>query len=550
MAVVSKKSQGEVPPPESEPELDTPSGLPVKAIYRPEDGVGAGDYDEHVGDPGSFPFTRGIDPELYRRSPWIMGMYSGYATPAETNRRFKQLLERGQTGFSVALDLPTQIGLDSDDPLAAGEVGKVGVPINSLRDMETLLDGIPLEKVRQIRTSANSIGPVMTAMFIAAAEKHGLQPTQFRVMLQNDSLKEYVARGTYIFPPRQGLRFSSDVVEYCARNIPNWEPIEFCGYHLRDSGCNAIQEVAIALANGIAYIDEVLRRGVAIDDFAPSLVVFLSSDVNILEEVAKFRATRRIWARMMRDRFGATRLESTRLSIFCYTLGGALTAQEPLNNVIRVAYEALAAALGGVQTLATSSYDEALNLPSEEASTLALRTQQILAYETGVTSTVDPLGGSYFLESLTDELEARILKEIDSVQSAGGAVAAIENGHYAALIADSAYRLQMGIETGERVKVGVNKFSSSEPVAPRGDRSLKANLDLEAEQVRGLQELRRTRDTTAWSRSLLGVQAAARSDSNLVPSILEAVRSYATLGEICGVLREIWGEHRQGRGPI
>jgi methylmalonyl-CoA mutase N-terminal domain/subunit len=408
-----------------------------------------------------------------------------------------------------------------------------------------------LEKIRQIRTSANSIGPIVAAMFIAATEKNRRLPTDFRVMLQNDSLKEYVARGTYIFPAQHGLRFSADVIEYCARHIPNWEPIEFCGYHVRDSGCNAVQEVAIALANGIAYINEVLRRGVEIDAFAPSLVVFLSSDVNILEEVAKFRATRRIWARMMRDSFKASLPQSSRLGIFCYTLGGALTAQQPLNNLVRVAYEALAAALGGVQTLATSSYDEALRLPSDEAATLALRTQQILAYETGVTATADPLGGSYFLETLTDELESRILAEMDRIQEIGGAVAAIDRGYYQSLIEESSYRLQMEIENGTRVKVGVNRFTDGEklPQRRRG-RSLRQNPAVQEEELKALADLRRTRDRTAWSQALVGVTAAARAEANMLPPILEAVRSYATIGEICGTLREVWGEYRQERSVV
>lgn len=522
----------------------TPSGIPVQAVYTPADlDIRGFDYLADLGLPGEPPFTRGIDSQMYRRQLWIMGQYSGFGTAEETNRRFRYLLEQGQTGFSIALDLPTQLGLDSDSPLAAGEVGKVGVPIDSLRDMEILLDGIPLERVRQIRTSANAIGPIMLSLFLAVAEKKGVEPGRFRVMLQNDSLKEYFARGTYIFPPAKALKFSADVIEYCARHLPNWEPIEFCGYHIRDSGGDAVQEVAFALANGLAYLDEVLRRGLSIDQVAPSVVAFLSAHIDIFEEVAKFRAARRCWARLMRERYGSTNPNSMRLKIFCYTLGSDLTAQQPLNNIVRVAYQALAAALGGVQTLATSSYDEALGLPSEEAVTVALRTQQILAYETGVARTVDPLGGSYYVETLTHELEQRIMAEIDRVEKLGGAVAAIELGYYQRAVSEGAYRIQRAIESGERVLVGVNRFTEQRDA--ESFRPFRVNPDSEREQIARLQRHRAERDPARVRRALDRVQQDAQHDRNLVPAILEAVRCYATIGEICGALRAVWGDFRQ-----
>ena len=470
-----------------------------------------------------------------------MGQYSGFASPEATNRRFRELIARGQTGFSIALDLPTQMGLDSDHPLAAGEVGKVGVPLNSLRDMEVLLDGIELEDVRQIRTSANAIGPIVTAMFVAAARKHGVDPRSFRVMLQNDSLKEYTARGTYIFPPEAGLRFSADVLEYCAAHIPNWEPIEFCGYHIRDSGATAAQEVAIAYANGLAYLEEVARRGVDLANVTHSMVVFLAADLEILEEVAKFRAARRVWGRLMQERFGLEDPENQRISIFCYTLGGSLSAREPRNNLIRVAYEALAAALGGVQTLATSSYDEALGLPSDEAVNLSLRTQQILAFETGVTSTTDPLGGSWMIESLTDDLEAEIRSEIAAIEDVGGAVAAIDNGYVSNLLTEAAHRVQLQIDNGERVVVGQNAFRSDaeDPTF----RTFRVPEDAEATAIERLKQLRNERSDSEATRALLEVERVAKTGTNTVPAVLEAVEAYATIGEICDALRSVWGTH-------
>ena len=392
--------------PEREAHFNTISGQPLERLYTAEDLAGAGfDPAGDLGYPGSYPFTRGVSPTMYRHNFWVMGMYSGFGSAEEANRRYRTLLERGQTGFSIALDLPTQCGYDADDPMSSGEVGKVGVHIGSLADMERLFEGIPLEKVRQIRTTANAIGPIVAAMYVAAFEKQGVDPRNARMFIQNDVLKEYIARGTYIFPPEAGVRFSTDIIEYCAKNqLNDWTPLAMSGYHIRDSGSTAAQELAFTFANGMAYLDEALRRGITIDSFAGQIWTFLSAGVDFLEEVAKFRAARRMWARLMRERYGAEDPETMKLKIFAYTLGGNLVAQQPLNNVARVAIETLAAVLGGVQTIATSSYDEAFSIPTEAAATVALRTQQIVAHEAGVTGTVDALGGSYAIECLTDPL--------------------------------------------------------------------------------------------------------------------------------------------------
>ncbi|HEY8473730.1 MAG TPA: methylmalonyl-CoA mutase family protein [Natronosporangium sp.] len=528
----------------AEQQPQTLSRIEVRPLYTPEDAPASVDPEVHrrlVGRPGEPPFTRGVRPNLYRDGPWVMGMYSGQASPQETNRRIRQLLAGGQRGFSVALDLPTQNGLDSDHPLAAGEVGRVGVPIDSLADMVDLLDGIPLPEVSQIRTTANAIGPIAVAMFIAAAERHGYAPTDLRLMLQNDVLKEYVARGTFVFPPRPALRFAVDVIEYCCRELPHWEPIEFCGYHIRDSGADAVQELAIAIANGLEYIRGAVDRGLHVDDFGGSLYMFLSAHQDLFEEVAKFRAARRLWSELMVERFGAAKDETRRLNLFVYTLGSPLTAQQPLNNVVRVAYQALAAVLGGVQTLATSSYDEALGLPSDEAAEIALRTQQILAYETGVTRTTDPLGGSYFVEHLTDELAARVTAYLGRIEERGGALAALESGWLASELEAEAYRQQLAIDQGERTVVGVNRFVTDSP--QREVKPAQADPELEATQLARLKEVRRQRHTRECLAALRGVEQAARSGANTIPAILAAVRTYATVGEICDALAEVWGRH-------
>ncbi|MDO9409013.1 methylmalonyl-CoA mutase [Patulibacter sp.] len=518
----------------------TLSDLEIASLYtRADRDLATPDAD--VGLPGEFPFTRGTTAAGYRDHLWVMGQYSGYGSPKETNARIKRLIAEGQKGFSIALDLPTQLGLDSDDPRAEGEVGKVGVPIDALQDMVELLDGIPLEHVRQIRTTANAIAPIALALFVAAAEVHGYRPDQFKVMFQNDVLKEYVARGTYIFPPEKGRRFSVDVIEYCAEHIPTWEPIEFCGYHLRDSGANAIQEIAIASANGIAYIDDALARGLDIDEFGESLYMFLSAHLDLFEEVAKFRAARRFWARLLKSRYGAHD-DACRLNIFVYTLGSPQTAQEPLNNIVRIAYQAMAAVLGGVQTIATSAYDEAVQLPSDEAARISLRTQQILAYETGVPRSVDPLGGSYLVEDLTDRLEVAVQAEFDRIQDLGGAVAALESGWIAAQLEDEAYAVQRAIEDGDRVVVGVNRFAQTED-APLRHR-MRTDPSLERTQVERLRTLRAERDAGAVDAALGRVGTAAAGTANTVPSILEAVRAHATVGEICTALKAEWGVHR------
>ncbi|MDR2006022.1 MAG: methylmalonyl-CoA mutase family protein, partial [Acidaminococcales bacterium] len=423
----------------------TISGTPVKALYTPED-LACFDYNVKLGKAGAYPFTRGISPEMYRQNLWVMGQYSGFSTPEEANRRYRYLIEQGQTGFSIALDLPTQMGYDSDHYMAEGEVGKVGVSINSLEDVEALFAGIDLRKVRQIRTTANANSLILMAMFIVFAEKNKVDPKDIRFLLQNDILKEYFCRGTFIFPPRAGVKLAVDVIEYCAKNLPGWTPLAVCGYHIRDGGATAAQEIAFAMADAICYLDAAARRGLAIDSFAPSLYFFLASHVDLLEEVAKFRAARRVWARILKERYRSWNENSQKMSIFIMTMGGALTAEQPLNNIARVTIETLAAVLGGVQTIATSSYDEALSIPTEESVTVALRTQQIIAYEAGVTQTADPLGGSYYVECLTDSIEEEVFKYIEKIDKMGDAITAIETGFYQRELADAAYRYQKSVD--------------------------------------------------------------------------------------------------------
>jgi methylmalonyl-CoA mutase N-terminal domain/subunit len=523
-----------------EPGDETLSRLDVAPVYTHLDTAGI-DPERDIGLPGEFPFTRGATPGMYRERLWVMGQYSGFGSPRDTNKRIRQLLAQGQLGFSVALDMPTQLGLDSDDPRSEGEVGRVGVPIDSLQDMVELLDGIPLDEIRQIRTTANAIGPLAVALFVAAAETHGYRGDDFKVMLQNDVLKEYVARGTFIFPPDHGLRFSVDVIEHCATHLRNWEPIEFCGYHIRDSGSDAVQEVAIAVANGIEYIDAALARGLEIDEFAESLFMFLSAHLDLFEEVAKFRAARRLWARMLRSRYGASE-EACRLNLFCYTLGSPQTAQEPLNNIVRIAYQAMAAILGGVQTLATSAYDEAAQLPSDEAVRISLRTQQILAYETGVARSADPLAGSYLVENLTDRLEARILAKLAEIEEQGGALEALKKGWIARELEDEAYRQQKAIESGERTVVAVNRFQQEDD---GGDLRHKHRIDpsLERDAVERLRVLRERRDSARVDAALGRLRAAAEAETNSVEPILEAVRAEATVGEIFATLKSVWGTY-------
>lgn len=527
--------------PERQAEFTTNSGIPLKRVYTHRDLDEQG-FDElsDLGLPGAYPFTRGISPTMYRSKFWVMGMYSGYGSAEEANQRYRTLLEQGQTGFSIALDLPTQIGYDADHPMAAGEVGKVGVHLGSLEDVERLFEGIALEKVRQIRTTANAIGPVILALFVAAFEKRGLSPNDVRIFIQNDSLKEFISRGTYIYPPGPSVKLSADVIEYCARHLTNWVPLAMSGYHIRDSGSTAVQELAFTFANAIAYIEDALRRGLNIDDFAPQLFTFLAGSIDFLEEVAKYRAARRVWARLMRERFGAKDPESMKLRIFAYTLGGNLTAQQPLNNIARVAIETLAAVLGGVQTIATSSFDEAYSIPTEEAATVALRTQQIVAHEAGVTGTADPLAGSYVIETLTSEIERGVMDYLDKIEAQGGAIACIEQGVFQRELADAAYRLQMAIERKERVIVGVNAYQSDDvqqiPV-------FKVDPSVERRQIERVQALRARRDNQRVHETLAALEEAARAGENVIPAMIEAAKAYATVGEICDALRNVYGTY-------
>lgn len=506
------------------------SRLPLAASYGEAGGPAA----------GTFPYTRGISPRMYLDEAWVMGMYSGYASPKETNARFRSLLEAGQTGLSIALDLPTQIGIDSDDPMAAGEVGKVGVPINSVEDILALLDGLPLQQVRQMRSTANAIGPIFAAFVIVALEELGIQPTTFRLFLQNDPLKEFSSRGTWIFPPAASTRFAVDAVEYFARHFPSWQPIQFCGYHVRDVGGTAVQEVAVATANGIAYLDEAQRRGVSIASIADSLFLFLASSVDIFEEAAKFRAARSLWARLLHERYGVPK-EQAAIKIFSYTLGGALTAREPQNNIVRVAYEALAAVLGGVQTLATSSWDEAHSLPSEEAAHLALRTQQILANESGVTKVVDPLGGSHYVEALTRRLENEIVRHTIGLLEQGGAIAIIESGSLTRELTDSAFREHQEVARGERKVVGVNFKPSNQPIPATPPFVVPPATAEEA--IRTLDEVRRRRDAVRWQAALAALRADAEAGRNTMPALIEAARARASIGEITAALASVFGRN-------
>ena len=514
---------------------------PLKRVYTAAD-VAARNVEDRIGMPGEFPFTRGIHPEMYRQKPWIMGMYSGAGSAEETNQRFHYLLSQGQTGFSIALDLPTQMGYDPDDPMSKGEVGKVGVSLASLEDLEHLFDGIPFEKVRQIRTTANAIGPLFAAMVIAMARRQGIDPRTINLFIQNDILKEYIARGTYIYPPAPSVKHSVDVIEYCARNgLRNWTPMSVSGYHIRDSGATPAQELAFCLANTIAYFQEAERRGVKVDDFAHNVWMFLAGDINFLEEVAKFRCARRVWSNLMRKRFGATSSETLALKIFCYTLGGHLTAQQPLNNIARVAIMTLAAVLGGVQTIATSSYDEAFSTPTPEAATIALRTQQIVAHESGVTGTVDALGGSWALEALTNELEERVLAILEAVEQKGGAAACIESGYFQQALSKAAYQYQCEVDSGERVLVGLNAYQASEEAKIP---LYRPNPDGERRQVAAVQELRSRRDNAAVQAALARLEQAARRGENTMESLIACADAYATTGEICGTLRGVWGRYR------
>ena len=525
--------------PERESEFRTESGLVQDALYCPQDVESSGfDYHNSLGYPGEYPYTRGVQPNMYRGRIWTMRQYSGYATAEESNRRFHYLLEQGQTGLSIAFDLPTQIGYDSDHPLAEGEVGKVGVAISSLRDMEVLLDGIPLDEVSTSMT-INATASVLLCLYIAVARKQGVPEDRLNGTIQNDILKEYIARGTYIYPPRPSMRLIVDVFKYCAEKLPRWNTISISGYHMREAGATAAQELAFTFADAIAYVQAAVDAGLDVDDFADRLSFFFVSQNDLFEEVAKFRAARRMWAKIVRERFGARNPRSWMLRFHTQTAGVSLTAQQPDNNLIRTTIQALAAVLGGTQSLHVNSRDEALALPSEESVQLSLRTQQILANENGVADVVDPLGGSYYVESLTDHLEQEASRYIDKIEDMGGAIAALERGYQVREIHEVAYRHQQDLEAGKQVIVGVNRHVSE---APPISGLLKLDPELTHHQIERLRRLRRERDDTAARSSLARLEEVARSDENTVPAILECVESYCTLGEICGVFRGVFGE--------
>ncbi len=518
--------------------IQSTSGMEIDLLYTPAEIPGF-DYLRDLGFAGEYPYTRGIQPTMYRGRVWSMRQYSGFATAEESNRRFKYLLEQGQTGLSIAFDLPTQIGYDSDHPLAQGEVGKVGVAVDSLADMEVLLDGIPLDKVSTSMT-INATAAILLAMYIAVAEKQGVKPAALRGTIQNDVLKEYVARGTYIYPPQPSMRLITNIFEYCAREVPQWNSISVGAYHLREAGSTAVQEVAFAFAIAIAYLEAGVKAGLDIDDFAPRVSWIFNTHINFLEEVAKFRAARRLWAKIMKERFKAKDPRSWMLRFHTQTGGCTLTAQQPLNNLIRTTFQAMAAVLGGCQSLAVCSYDEALALPTEESVRLSLRTQQILAYESGIADTVDPLGGSYYLEALTNEIERQATEYIEKIDQLGGAVAAIEKGYIQQEIQESSYRYQKEIESGKRILVGVNKFQIPEP--PLKD-LLKVDPRVREVQIKRLAELRASRDNELAKRTLGELEKTARGDGNLMLPILGCVRAYCTLGEMCEVLRKVFGEY-------
>lgn len=524
--------------PERRARFETSSGIPIERLALPQDPDP--DYEEKLGFPGQYPFTRGVQPTMYRGRFWTMRQYAGFGTAAESNERFKFLLKQGQTGLSVAFDLPTQIGYDADDPMAEGEVGKVGVSIPSLEDMAILLEGIPLDEV-SISMTINAPAAVLLAMVIAVGKRQGVPARKLRGTIQNDILKEYIARGTYIFPPRPSMRLITDVFAYCGREAPRWNSISVSGYHIREAGSTAVQEIAFTLADGITYVQAAIDAGLDVDRFARQISFFFNAHNNFLEEIAKFRAARRLWAKIMRDRFGAKDPRSWRLRFHTQTAGSALTAQQPENNVVRVALQALAAVLGGTQSLHTNGRDEALALPTAESAQIALRTQQIIAYESGVADTIDPLAGSYYIEYLTDELERRASQYIEAIDERGGMLAAIESGYVQYEIQEAAYRYQRQLENEEQIVVGVNRFVNEEEP---GIEMMKLDPAIEAAQREHLARLRRRRNNTRVAELRGQLAAAARSDENLMPLFIECVENNVTLGEICHTLRDVWGEYQ------
>ena len=521
--------------PERKEIFETSSKIPIKRLYTPE--KTDSDYLKKLNFPGEYPFTRGIQPTMYRGKFWSMRQYAGFSTAEESNRRYKYLLEQGQTGLSVAFDLPTQIGYDSDDPHSRGEVGKVGVAIDSLKDMEILFQDIPLDQVSTSMT-INAPASILLAMYIAVAEKQGVSPDQLSGTIQNDILKEYIARGTYIFPPKPSMRLITNIFEYCSIHLPKWNTISISGYHIREAGSTAVQEVAFTLADAIAYVESALQAGLEIDEFAPRIAFFFNAHNQFFEEIAKYRAARRIWARIMKDRFHAKKEKSLQLRFHTQTAGSTLTAQQPDNNIVRVALQALAAVLGGTQSLHTNSRDEALALPTEDSARIALRTQQIIAYETGVTDTIDPLGGSYYIEALTDQIEKEVETYLQKIDDMGGAVAAIEQGFIQREIHHAAYEYQKNIESKKEWIVGVNAFRIESETKPE---LLKVDPSVGKLQEQKLKELRASRDQEAVAHSLSALKEAAKTDQNVMPFIIEAVKAYATLGEITNVLRDVFG---------
>jgi len=526
--------------PERREQFETSSGIPLDRLYLPDQPDP--DYSEKLGFPGEYPFTRGLQPTMYRGRLWTMRQYAGYATAEESNRRYKFLLSHGQTGLSVAFDLPTQIGYDADDPMALGEVGKVGVSISSIEDMAALFDGIALDQVSTSMT-INAPAGILLALYIAIAKRQGVEPKKLRGTIQNDILKEYIARGTYIFPPAPSMRLITDIFRYCQTQVPQWNTISISGYHIREAGSTAAQEVAFTLANGIAYVQAALQAGLNIDEFAAQLSFFFNAHNQFLEEVAKFRAARRLWAKIMRERFQAQDPKSWMLRFHAQTGGSTLTAQQPENNVVRVALQALAAVLGGAQSLHTNSMDEALALPTEGAVQVALRTQQIIAHESGVADTIDPLGGAYVIEQLTDEIEQRAVEYLQKIDALGGALKAIELGYIQSEIQEAAYRYQRAVERKDQIVVGVNEFIAAAR-APTEVERLKVDPAIESQARARLASLRARRDTVKVSELLTRVESAARSaGDDLMPLLVACVENNVTVGEICKTLRSVWGEY-------
>jgi len=524
---------------EQKPVFTTISGTPVERLYTPLDVAGM-DYDRDLGYPGMFPYTRGVQPTMYRGRYWTMRQYAGFGTAKQTNERYRYLLNQGQTGLSVAFHLPTQAGYDSDDPLSMGEVGKVGVAIDSIEDMKVLFDGIPLDKVSTSMT-INAAATVLLGMYLTLAEEQGVSWDKVSGTVQNDVLKEIICRGQYIYPPKPTMRLTVDLIEFCQKNVPKWNTISISGYHIRESGSTAAQEMAFTIADGIAYAQACVDRGMDVDSFGPRLSFFFNAFTNVLEDVAKFRAARRYWAKVMRDRFKAKDPRSMMLRYHVQTGGVTLTAQQPLNNVVRVGLQTYATALGGGQSLHTNSYDEALCLPTQQAVTVALRTQQIVAEESGATDTIDPLAGCYYVEAMTDKIEAEIDDYIKKIDAMGGTLVAIEQGYIQKEIQNSAYRFQKEIESGERVYVGINKYTMEEP-PPTG--LLKVDMSVGDEKAAELKKFRASRDQAKWKAALDKLREVSKTNENVMPAVIEAVKAKATVGEICNVWRDVFGEYR------